>query len=278
MSPRRTGPATPRAEAELRRVAAALGVRIRDARLARGWSVVELADRAGLSPDMVYRVESGAPASAGTAARLAVALDRRLEIDIVERRRKSGANLSVDIIHSAMGELEATALRRLGYGVGMDEPYQHYQFAGRADLVAWDLDRRALLHLENRTRFPDFQEMAGAYNAKRAYLGAALAQRLGVRRWAAETHVIVALWTAEVVHLLRLRTASFRALCPDDQEIVERWWSGEPPTAGSTSSLIVLDPLAGGRRERFVGLDGALTARTRHRGYAEVRAGLEPAA
>lgn len=278
MSPRRIVPATPRAEAELRRVAVALGLRVRDARLARGWSVAELADRAGLSPDMVYRVESGAPASAGTAARLAVALDRRLEIDIVERRRKSGANLSVDIVHSAMGELEATELRRNGYGVGMDEPYQHYQFAGRADVVAWDLDRRALLHLENRTRFPDFQEMAGAYNAKRAYLGAAMAQRLGVSRWAAETHVIVALWTAEVVHPLRLRTASFRALCPDDAEIFQRWWAGAPPTAGSTSSVIVLDPLAGGRRERFVGLDRALVARTRHRGYAEVRAGLDMAA
>jgi hypothetical protein len=144
-------------------------------------------------------------------------------------------------------------------------------------VVAWEVEGRALLHLENRTRFPDFQEMAGAYNAKRAYLGTAMAQRLGVRRWASETHVIVALWTADVLHPLRLRTASFRALCPDGPEVVEQWWSGSPPAKGTTSSLIVLDPLAGGRQERLVGLDRALTARPRHRGYAEVRRLLEMA-
>lgn len=227
---------------------------------------------------MVYRVEAGTPTSSQTAARLAAAFDRRLEIQLVDTRRRSGSNLSVDIVHSAMGELEANGLRRLGYHVGIDEPYQHYQFAGRADLVAWDLDRRALLHLENRTRFPDFQEMAGAYNAKRAYLGDALASRLKVRRWASETHVIVALWTAEVVHPLRLRLASFRSLCPDGIEAFDLWWAGTPPTTGSTSSLVALDPLAQGRRERFVGFDRALGARPRHHGYAEVRAKLEQAA
>jgi hypothetical protein len=38
--------------------------------------------------------------------------------------------------------------------------------------------------IENRTRFPDFGETAGAFNAKRAYLGAALAERVGISRWA----------------------------------------------------------------------------------------------
>ena len=55
-----------------------------------------------------------------------------------------------------MGEYEASHLRALGFKVGIDEPYQHYQFAGRADLVAWDVDARAFLHIENGTRFPDF--------------------------------------------------------------------------------------------------------------------------
>jgi transcriptional regulator with XRE-family HTH domain len=275
MSPRRSAPASARAQTELRRVSLAFGIQVRDVRLKRGWSVAELASRAGISPDMVYRVETGVPASAQTAARLAVALDRRLGIDLADRRRGASSNLSADIVHSAMGELEAAHLRRMGFRVGIDEPYQHFQFAGRADLVAWDVERRALLHLENRTRFPDFQEMAGAFNAKRAYLGAAIAARAGVGRWASESHVIVALWTAEVLHALRLRTASFVAICPDGMDPVARWWAGEPPTSGSSAGLIVLDPVAQGRSARFVGLDRALTARPRHRGYAEVRALLE---
>lgn len=169
-----------------------------------------------------------------------------------------------------MGEFEAGHLVPYGFMVGIDEPYQHYQFAGRGDVVAWDLAARALLHIENRTRFPDLQETAGTFNAKRAYLGAALAQRLGIRGWSSETHVIAALWSAEVLHALRLRPASFRSMCPDSADAFAAWWAGKPPIRGATSSLVVLDPLATGRQELFVGLDHALaSARPRFRGYAD---------
>ena len=43
------------------------------------------------------------------------------------------------LVHATMGEPELAYLRGRGYGVGVEEPYQHYQFAGRADVVAWDL-------------------------------------------------------------------------------------------------------------------------------------------
>jgi transcriptional regulator with XRE-family HTH domain len=277
MSPRRSAPAHATAVAEARRVAVSFGLRVRDARLGRGWRVPELAARAGISADMVYRVEAGAAASSLTAARLAFALGRRLEIELVDPRRRARQNLEVDIVHSAMGEIEAGHLRNLGFGIGLDEPYQHFQFAGRADVVAWDVERRALLHLENRTRFPDFQDMAGAYNGKRAYLGASLATRVGIPSWASETHAMVVLWTAEVLHVLRQRAASFRALCPHDPSSFDTWWRGIPPTSGTRSVLVVLDPLARGRQERFIGLDRALTGRPRHRGYAEVRATFEKA-
>jgi hypothetical protein len=175
----------------------------------------------------------------------------------------------LDPVHSAMGELEAAHLRARGFQMSVDEPYQHYQFAGRADLVAWSVDALALLHIENRTRFPDFQEAAGAYNAKRAYLGAALAERLGVGRWRSETHVVAALWSAEVLHMLRIRTESFRALCPNGPEAFTSWWNGVPARHGRTSALVVLDPLATGRQRAFISLDEGLSARPRHRGYAD---------
>jgi hypothetical protein len=44
---------------------------------------------------------------------------------------------------------------------------QFYQFAGRADVVAWNVEERALLHIEIRTRFPDLQEMAGSTSVSR---------------------------------------------------------------------------------------------------------------
>jgi transcriptional regulator with XRE-family HTH domain len=281
MSPRRVSPGlSPAVDAALRRALLGFGEAVRDARRARGWSVAELATRAGISRALLYGLEAGQPCSTEARARIAVALGHRLEIGLVDPRRRVAAatNLGRDVVHSAMGEFEARYLRRFGFAVGMDEPYHHYQFAGRADVVAWDLERRALLHIENRTRFPDFQEMAGAYNGKRAYLAASIGERVGVARWASETHVLAALWSSEVLHALRIRTESFRSLCPDPTTAVDGWWSGEPPPHGRTSTLIVVDPVAVGRMRPCVGLDDALTVRPRHRGYADLAALLDKAA
>ena len=254
----------------------AFGLQVREARRARHWSIKELATRSDLSPAFVYAIEGGRSGSAEAAARIAASLGRRAELELVDPRKREGrASLSADSVHSAMGELEAAHLARLGFRVGIDEPYQHYQFAGRADLVAWDVDARALLHIENRTRFPDFQEMAGAFNAKREYLADSLATRAGVTTWQSQAHVIAALWSSEVLHVLRLRTASFRALCPDPAQAFEAWWKGSPPRVGASSTLIVLDPAAAGRQRTWITLDDAMGARARHRGYSDAAATLE---
>ncbi len=250
-----------------------LGRQLRDARLAKRLTVAELALRAQVSTDLIYLLEAGRTASTEAVVRVVAALSLRLEFELSDpRRREARPSLSVDVVHSAMGEMEAAHFMGLGVKVGLDEPYQHYQFAGRADLVAWDVDARALLHIENRTRFPDFQEMAGAFNAKREYLADALATRTGVTTWRSQTHVIAALWSSEVLHALRLRTASFRALCPDSAQAFEAWWEGEPPTVGARKVLVVLDPAATGRQRVWISLDEALSARPRHRDYADAAA------
>jgi len=170
-----------------------------------------------------------------------------------------------------MGEVEARHLAALGFHVAIDEPYQHYQFAGRADLLAWD-DTRHLLHIENRTRFPDIQAVAGSFNAKRSYLPAVLGERIGIRRWHSVTHVMAAVWSGEVLHAIRIRHATFSSLCPDGPYALLEWWSGKPPATGSSSTLVVLDPAAAGRQRPFVGLADALRARPRYRDYAAVAA------
>jgi transcriptional regulator with XRE-family HTH domain len=271
MSPRNFAIPSPRhvVDAE-RRLWFGVGRQLRDARLARHLTVRELARRADLSADVIYLIEAGRTVSTEALLRVVAALNLRLEFSLSDPRKKvQRPDLATDIVHSAMGEFEARHLRALGSNVGIDEPYQHYQFAGRADLIAWDKGTRALLHIENRTRFPDFQEMAGAFNGKRAYLAAALGERIGITKWASETHVIAALWSSEVLHALRLRTASFRALCPDTADTFDQWWTGSPSASGKRSTLIVMDPFARSRRRAWIGLDDALEARPRYRGYAE---------
>ena len=264
----------------MRRFWVGLGSQIRDGRVAHGWSVADLASRSGVSRRSVYAIESGMGASFPMAIRLASALGLRLDASLVDARRKRHeAQGFADPVHSLMGEVEAQRLRLPGFGVSLDEPYQHYQFAGRADFVAWDLEVRALLHIENRTRFPDFQEMAGSFNAKRAYLGKALAERPGIGRWASETHVVAALWSSEVIHAIRIRPESFRSLCPDEPIVFNEWWMGRPPREGSATTLILLDPLATARQRPWIDLDEVLAGvRSGHRGYRDVvsKLDLEP--
>lgn len=272
MSPRRIVQAAPPAVAALvERTSLLLGAAIHDERNRRDWTLRRLAARAGLSVAVVQGIETGRRGSIESYVRVAHALGLRVDVGLTDPRRRSSTVGHTDPVHAAMGELEAAHLRALGYDVAIDEPYQHYQFAGRADVVAWSSIDRALLHIENRTRFPNLQEAAGSYNAKRAYLAQVIAERLGIRGgFRSETQVVVGLWSTEVLHAVRLRPATFRSLCPDSIEGFEAWWNGHPPTAGRSSAFVLLDPFAAGRMRPFVDLNTAVhTVRPRVRDYAE---------
>lgn len=281
MSPRpHRAPIADSAARALARLASTVGQTIHDERLRRHWTLCDLADRAGVSTALVQLVESGEPVSLETYARVTTALDLRAELLALDpRQRQRPGRDSQDFVHAAMGELEAGRFRSIGFGLAIDEPYQHYQFAGRADVVAWDLQRKALLHIENRTAFPNVQEAIGSYGAKRSYLAGVLAERLGIAggRWRSVTHVMASLWSAEVVHAVRLRSETFRAVCPDSPVDLRTWWDGHPPeTLGVTSAFVLLDPapdIHDGRR--FGSLDHALRARPRYRGYADAVARLQ---
>jgi len=276
MSPRRVSPESPeRVRSAVNRIAVAAGNAVHDERVRRRWTLRELAAKAGLSLGAVHGLESGRSASLEAYARLADVLGLTLELDLADPlRRVYSSTYQQDAVHLAMGEFEARHLRGVGFEVGIDEPFQHYQFAGRADVMAWSLTEPALLHIENRTRFPNIQAAAGSYNAKRAYLPAVLARRLGISRWQSVTHVMACLWSAEVLHVLRLRAETFRALCPADAEAFEGWLAGTPSKHGTYSTLVVVDPLATGRQRLFIGFEDALTARPRHAGYAAAAARL----
>lgn len=229
----------------------------------------------------MHAAEAGQVVGVETYARIAVALGVRPAIDFLDERVRRPAardsrDRAEDFVHAAMGELEAAALARPGRTVGIDEPYQHYQFAGRADVLAWE--GRDLLHIENRTAFPNVQEAAGSYNAKRQFLARSLAERAGVgpAGWRSVAHVMACLWSAEALHTLRLRRATFAALCPDGPDALEAWLAGESPPPGATSALVLLDPAApvGSRRRTTAPIVELDRLRARYRGYAEAAEAL----
>ena len=265
----------PAAQAALQRMTLEAGERLRDERMRRGWTLRELADRAGTAAAVAHNVEAGEIATLESYARLATALGLRPEIALVDSRTRRAAGSprldAADFVHAAMGEIEARGLARPERTIAIDEPYQHYQFAGRADVLAWDDEN--VLHIENRTRFPNLQEAAGSYNAKRQYLARSLADRAGIgpRGWRSVTHVMAGLWSAEVLHVMRLRRASFAALCPDPPDAFLAWLRGEPPEPGTTSTLVVLDPAVpfGSRRRTVAPVREPPILDPRYRGYAD---------
>jgi hypothetical protein len=262
---------------EVDRVSALLGQGLRDERVRRRLTIRAVADGAGLGRTTVSDIEAGNPASLETYVRMADALRLKADFQFMDpRRRDRGGGRAVDPVHAAMGDVEAAHFRSLGYEVGLDEPFQHYQFAGRADVVAWSAERSALLHIENRTRFPDLQDAFGTFNAKRRYLGPEIGAAAGVARWRSETHVMAALWSAEVMRTLRSHSASFESVCPDSPDAFESWWRGDPPTAGRHSILLIFDPIEGRRRDRrrWAALTDLPNVRPLYRDYADAAAAL----
>ncbi len=270
----------PATRSKLDQIVAVAGSRIRAERQRRRWSLATLAERAGVSRSAAQAAESGKHASLEMIVALSAALGLSVELDLVDRKRRERLSSvrSEDPVHAAMGELEARRLRGHGFNVALDEPYQHYQFSGRADLVAWSAEDRALLHVENRTQFPNVQQSVGSFNAKRAYLAAELADRLRLRPFLSETHVMVCLWSAEVLHALRLHPETFRATCPDPSSGFGAWWTGAAPAPGRSATLAVLDPFARGRQRPWIDLESALSiARPRARSYAQAASRLRDA-
>jgi transcriptional regulator with XRE-family HTH domain len=272
MSPRSHRTPLSRGAAQaLSRMAIDTGSLVQAERARRRWSLATLADRAGISDSHLQTMEAGEPASLEAYARVLVALGLRPTLSGMSPRTSTpNVRDDQDFVHAAMGEVWASRLSSFGFTVRLDEPYQHYQFAGRADVVAFDPAAKALLHIENRTRFPNVQEALGSFGAKRSYLGPVLAERLGIRGgWRSETHVVAALWTSEVIHVLRLRPATFTSACPDPIDGVVAWWNGAPPMTAVSSSLVLFDPAPGVRPAFRVASLGPAT-KPRHRGYAEV--------
>ena len=258
-------------------IAGSVSARIRTERLRRRWSQAELAARAGVPRQVVQAVEQGRRSSLSTIVAMALALRLEVAVDLRDRPAARRMADTADAVHAAMAEAQAAHLRQLGFRVAIDEPYQRYRFAGRADLVAWRTDPPALLHIENRTRFPDIQEMAGAWNAKCTWLGDVLADRHGIDRWQRGTHVLACLWSQEVIDVVRRHPATFRALAPDPDSTFAAWWRGDVGGDGRDRTFILVDPAAPARRVRSVGLDAVIdgTVSARYRGYADAARRLQ---
>ncbi len=273
MSPFRTvQPATPAVLARVTVICAVLGAQVRAARVRRRWTTERLALEAGISRSLVYLVERGNTTTLETYVRLGAALGLRLEVALEDPRTMARPGRAEDPVHAAIVEVLTARYAAQGRLVGADEPFQHFQFAGRADVTAVDPVGPDLLHHEVKTAIPNVGEFAGAWNVKRQYLARALAERHAIRGgFRSVTHVLTIAWTADCLHVVRLRGATIRSLGPDAPDAFARWWDGARPAAtGTTSTVVVFDPVERPRAPAWAPLDDLGALRPRHHGYADL--------
>jgi len=273
MSPQPTiRPAAPAVLARVEVLAVGLGAEVRTARERRRWTTRQLADRVGVSRALVYRVERGEPSTLETYARLGAALGLRLDASLEDPRTRARPPRGEDPVHAAIVEMLASRYATQGRLVTADDPFQHYQFAGRADLAVIDPAGPDLLHHEVKTALPNVGELAGAWNVKRQYLARALVDRHATQGgFRSVTHVLTVAWTADCLRVLRLREATMRSLGPDDTAAFAAWWDGaRSPAAGITAAVVVFDPVERPRAPVWARLADLGTIRPRYRGYVDL--------
>lgn len=107
---------------------------------------------------------------------------------------------------------------------------------------------------------------------KRQYLAASIAQRHGFRHgFRSVTDVLTIAWTADCLHVLRLRDATLRSLGPDAPDAFARWWDGERPEGPRvTSTVVLIDPIERPRAPAWAALADIGAVRPRHRDYADL--------
>jgi transcriptional regulator with XRE-family HTH domain len=166
---------------------------VRFLRRRRAWRQRDLGDRAGVSREMVSRVERGAieAMTVRSLDRVATALGATLHVEL----RWHGEQLDrlMDAAHAALQEGVVRALRTASWLSEVEVSFNWYGDRGRCDAVAFHSGTRTLLIVEAKTRLGDVQDLLGRLDVK-VRLGRQIARQLG---WPEPAHVIPCLVIAE---------------------------------------------------------------------------------
>jgi transcriptional regulator with XRE-family HTH domain len=163
---------------------------VRSLRRRRGWRQSDLAERSGLSRDIVSRVELGQ--LDGVTLRSVEALARSLGATLAVDLRWRGADLD-RLIDRAHARIQAAVVRRLreaGWITHVEVAFNHYGDRGSCDVVAWDARTSMILVVEVKSRIGNLQDTLRRLDVK-ARLGSVLAAQVGVERPASIVRALV---------------------------------------------------------------------------------------
>ena len=151
---------------------------MRTLRLARGWSQAALGARAGVSRELVSRLERDdvAGVTLGSVDRIATALGASLRATLSWH----GAELDrlMDARHAALQAAVSKLLTELGWVVRVEVSFNHFGDRGRVDILALHPRVRVVLVIEIKSALGDLQETVGRLDVK-TRLGRQLAREVG---------------------------------------------------------------------------------------------------
>jgi transcriptional regulator with XRE-family HTH domain len=144
----------------------------------RGWRQADLASRAGLTRDVVSRVERAelGGLTLRSMERLAGALDAQLVVEL----RWQGAQLDrlVDRRHAALQEACAVRLAAAGWMTQAEVTFNHYGDRGSCDLIGWHPAAHAVLVVEVKSQLGNVQDTLHRLDTK-VRIGSVIAAQLG---------------------------------------------------------------------------------------------------
>ncbi len=200
-----------------------LGVRFRAVRIRRGLRQLDVAEKVGVDPSFISRLERGhlERAALGTILSAAKALD--IQITLSARSRGADLDRLVNGRHAGLHESVARwfSLERSDWILAPEVSFSIYGERGVIDILAWHPGHRALIVIELKTDVVDVNELIGQMNQRRRLAGRIAAER----GWAAHTvsvWVIVADGRTNRARLARYRVL-LRNAFPSDGRAIRGW-------------------------------------------------------
>jgi transcriptional regulator with XRE-family HTH domain len=213
-----------------------LGLAFRSVRLRFGWRQIDVAAKAGVSHQVVSRIERGHPEEVSIRAVRAVATALGIRLDLVPRWRGGELDRLVSGRHAAMHETVITLFDSLpGWEIISEVSYSIYGERGVIDLIGWHAAERALLIGELKSEFVDPNELVGSMD-RRKRLAATIVRERG---WIPKT---VSVWVLaddqRTNHRQLARHARLlRGAFPADGRSMRRWLRS-PSTAIAALSFL----------------------------------------
>lgn len=223
---------------------------IRMSRIRRGWTQVELAQRAGVSVTAASRVERGHLGATSLDTVRAIAAVLEIRVEMWPRARAIDMDRVVNARHSALAEFVTGWLTGIpGWVVRPEASFSEFGERGVVDLLCWHATARALLVVELKTELIDFGEVLAVLGMKHR-LGRTVARPFGWNPVVVSSCLLVA---DSMTNRRRAadHQAMLRAALPADGRELVRWL--KQPAGELRALRFVTDPRPGHVRSEFAG-------------------------